>query len=816
MTPTIDELLDSIENEGENTEEIFTKDARYKEVPYSDALTVVISNKSIGDLSGQISVAGEDNSQYIMFECERYMDGIDLTTKLAQIHYERPDGVSDNSPVANVEYSDLHIRFGWVVPAKAVAVSGRLKIMPFFFGTSPENRTYILKEQYAEYTVHNGLTTDGGIEEPAEESWYQQFLSDILYLRQHTGAAEEAAERAAAAAQAASTDRAEAAELKTRTVEAAEKALQSGRNAKASEEAAQKSATEAGAAKETVLQAREEITADRDQIDLNRRNILKTAIKRTASGRTILIQDSAEMPFAGMRQYGHSRQQTTTGAQLLSPDLFEDRITSGGITFVKQADGGIKLEGTQTGVSTLWYGEYIDILQDGITYFFNPDASGGNFQYTAGGQKQYAKKITVDKSTMTSIMPYSQWESGANAGKVIYPMINAGDTALPWEPYTGVRPSPSPEYPQEIVSTGDDGSIGVDVMGENVLQRVDLQAHSVDYRTLVGNGFYNIDIEKGKTYTVTIELEAGKNTRCYWNGNSRIFTTKPFDVLAGKRVYSYTFESISDLKRGDKSLAILSKSSTSDDVLVTPSNFRLVIGSVDRGSTAKMQSLTISTPNGLPGIPVSSGGNYTDETGQQWIADYRDWERGVDVQRVAEFVVDETTKILSVSKLATGGLDTVYPFRTSGYSGKIVKFSPMYCDKLPNLNAWNARVECCSAVEQSIDFTIAHERLGTNAETNDTEAVEKLKQWLTDNPLTFLCVLATPIETPIPADELAAYRALHTNYPATVITSDDVWTDAEYIADPENHISQNYVTADAYQSLEQRVAALENNAVGNL
>ncbi len=31
-------------------------------------------------------------------------------------------------------------------------------------------------------------------------------------------------------------------------------------------------------------------------------------------------------------------------------------------------------------------------------------------------------------------------------------MLNAGDTALPWEPYTGGKPSPSPDYPQEIQS----------------------------------------------------------------------------------------------------------------------------------------------------------------------------------------------------------------------------------------------------------------------------------------------------------------------------------------------------------------------------
>ena len=37
------------------------------------------------------------------------------------------------------------------------------------------------------------------------------------------------------------------------------------------------------------------------------------------------------------------------------------------------------------------------------------------------------------------------------AGK---PMLNEGTTALPYEPYTGGQPSPSPDYPQEIVSAG--------------------------------------------------------------------------------------------------------------------------------------------------------------------------------------------------------------------------------------------------------------------------------------------------------------------------------------------------------------------------
>ena len=47
-----------------------------------------------------------------------------------------------------------------------------------------------------------------------------------------------------------------------------------------------------------------------------------------------------------------------------------------------------------------------------------------------------------------------------------------------------------------------------------------------------------------------------------------------------------------------------------------------------------VQTLTVSTPNGLLGIPVSSGGNYTDGNGQRWVCDEIDFARGVYVQRI--------------------------------------------------------------------------------------------------------------------------------------------------------------------------------------
>lgn len=56
----------------------------------------------------------------------------------------------------------------------------------------------------------------------------------------------------------------------------------------------------------------------------------------------------------------------------------------------------------------------------------------------------------------------------------------------------------------------------------------------------------------------------------------------------------------------------------------------------------KVQTLTLLTPNGLPGIPVTSGGSYTDQSGQQWVCDEVDLERGVKVQRIGKAEVTST------------------------------------------------------------------------------------------------------------------------------------------------------------------------------
>ena len=85
---------------------------------------------------------------------------------------------------------------------------------------------------------------------------------------------------------------------------------------------------------------------------------------------------------------------------------------------------------------------------------------------------------------------------------------------------------------------------------------------------------------------------------------------------------------------------------------------------LELGSTAtayspyREQFLTLSTPNGLPGIPVTSGGNYTDSSGQQWVCDEVDLAREVMVQRIDKAALDDTKPLAEQNAILATPIET--------------------------------------------------------------------------------------------------------------------------------------------------------------
>ena len=194
----------------------------------------------------------------------------------------------------------------------------------------------------------------------------------------------------------------------------------------------------------------------------------------------------------------------------------------------------------------------------------------------------------------------------------------------------------------------------------------------------------------------------------------------------------------------------------------------------------KTQTLTLPTPNGLPGIPVTSGGNYTDQNGQQWVCDEVDLERGVKVQRIASFVIDaKNAKNIYVTNLYTHVAVAVNariraPEETNN-SLEVRTNRNLFCEALPWIaNAWSSTVNSMGFVEKGmVDFTIENSYLGLDAASTDDERKTALVKYFTAKPCRVVHRIATPIETPLTPAEIAAYKALTVYAPDTVVQAID-------------------------------------------
>lgn len=182
-----------------------------------------------------------------------------------------------------------------------------------------------------------------------------------------------------------------------------------------------------------------------------------------------------------------------------------------------------------------------------------------------------------------------------------------------------------------------------------------------------------------------------------------------------------------------------------------------VVVSDDNGNS---QTLTINTPNCLCGIPVDTGGNYTDSTGQQWVCDEIDFERRVFVQRVKK----DTVKTL----------DKLHETNEQGRYAEWSIFTPNYV---------TASVKSITAIApyftwgqpQPLKWAIAVNDTGIyiSPPKNTDYTVDTLKSYLTPLlPFEVCGVLATPIETPLTAEELAAYKAIKSYQHYTHIESE--------------------------------------------
>lgn len=301
--------------------------------------------------------------------------------------------------------------------------------------------------------------------------------------------------------------------------------------------------------------------------------------------------------------------------------------------------------------------------------------------------------------------------------------------------------TPTPDNPVPIVSAGDGGSVAVKVTGKNWMPP-----------NLITGNFVECSVKKNTQITVVFKgdivsqggniLFIGENNEQMWFGIDKGSVRKDIVLKANATKFQYLLEDMA-----------------SENVCMTWN------ASSPDYEPYREQLLTLPTPNGLPGIPVASGGNYTDQNGQQWICDEVDLERGVKVQRVKSVDISSLDKSFWVFRN-----DIDANVSATRYSNKaaIIDFrasAPAMSNILP------------AGVGNDVNtFRLVATPLYLYQFNLDSSKFPTVKSWveyLEANTVLIIYAPATPIETPLTPAEIAAYKAITAYAPDTVVQASD-------------------------------------------
>lgn len=505
-----------------------------------------------------------------------------------------------------------------------------------------------------------------------------------------------------------------------------------------------------------------------------------SVVLTVVTGNPALLENSkGNRGLESLTLYGKSTQGSTTGAQLLPFEVGEKRegfeVFKDGIAISDARKKDIYAVGRDGMTNESSYDDF-PLLASGEYYVYSDSASvnlivvafrNGKNITLGSSMKGVAAKIKVMDGDKFRI--FLRIEEAFN-GKVKAMISKTQPTASNYEPYTGGAPSPSPSYPQEIESAGQNGEIEVEVLSGNLFDKsaaYDLTqsggwSASFDGEELkvVGN---NITIGSIRLFNYKKTLPAGTYT-------FSISKPLPFEI----RIDNYFL-----IKKGDTSATVTFDNGVSmshfevdaePGATFNEQRFKIMLNA---GSTAlpyelykPAQTLIIPTSGGLPGIRVSSGGNYTDADGQQWVCDEVDFKKGVYVQRIGKRTI--TSKdVFHKSGMST---DDVNYFSLGNFSlhigtigEKDVLMSNCFVAGINHgFGAWG-KIFLSSAFDDKLYFSVEAQKYPDE---------ETFKQWAVENGLMFLYQLVDIIETPLAAEELSAYKTLCTYSPTTTVIND--------------------------------------------
>lgn len=508
------------------------------------------------------------------------------------------------------------------------------------------------------------------------------------------------------------------------------------------------------------------------------------AIINTMSGESpLVIPDSAERVNKRLELGGKTEQVQTSGKNLVNANVYEQ----GYLTSVNAGDKASltqmqKSFTTNMEVSSM-QGKNVSVSvrtkeKTGKKYVFTDETDTIITGVFDTGNNNYSefKNITIPKNAKKLFFSVT-YDAQENTEL----QVELGTTVTTYEPYTGGKPSPSPEYPQEIKNSGkwneakQKYEVDVKVVGKNLFD-VNYFAESENYQNKEGDATYwkyaTFKVKPNTTYTVSkrksLNVNGAINNGIYYGGalafnndvNSVKITTKDDGVFYV--IFFYRSEDVNILKEMD---------------------IQIELGeTLTEYEPYKEQTLTLTSDR-----PITKWDKLVEQDGQiGWL--YNSVNETID-GKTGKWSIQPASKIFYRTDIT---FPIAVPFCSEllGYDYSSVGYKKDTGISINNLGI------LCITLPEEVELTL-----------------DAYKQYLADNPLHVLYKDDSEEFVPLPQSEQNAIRALKAYYPTTVITADGGELDPDikvtYTADTKNYIDGK-VSAKVASILRQYQADTAN------
>lgn len=493
------------------------------------------------------------------------------------------------------------------------------------------------------------------------------------------------------------------------------------------------------------------------------------AIINTMSGESpLVIPDSAERVNKRLELGGKTEQVTTTGVNLFDEKLLldfdsenYDKTQSGsGFYYYKFPVSGTVTVSTK---NTNKNGEY-------LTVGIKPDGSDKTWlSHGTAAISKYKTLTPEDGNIYLGVNNNLERVKSMiqNTGGII---INEGSAAQPYEPYTGNKPSPSPEYLQEIKNSGK--------------WNEETQKYEVDVK-VTGKNLFDMNkfidtcnFTKNEDGTFIIDKYVERYD-CFIPAN----TILSIEVLkvedsSGAAALELFYEDGKNMYIGFGQVGVKTFLIQKDVVYIKVLAYRkheYKYIQLEKGNTAtpyepyKEQTLTLTSDR-----PITKWDRLVEQGGEiGWLY------AGVVIDRFD----GQSNKINIANKQGDVQNFSIRFENVANGNGN----SDIFVDKYRAVQLSYTKAEygiCCNWNDGVKFFSAPNENVAT---------VDEFKAWLVENPLKIAYETTKTEFVPLPQPEQNAIRALKTYYPTTVITNDQGCTmELDYVADTKNYIDNKF------------------------